>query len=394
MDRKRIEELLDGYQRGALDREALGELLDSLGDSASDVVWTEAMRAQWERSRNGLTSDQAREAFLLAEVQASAQIEGPPSIPQVRASRWRHLAVAAALTGLFAGGWRLWGTYTHREESASPVAASAHSVPLLDAAERVTLTLEDGTTVFLDAMGDGPIEVDASTHAVKGGDGLRYAKSSSSAAAAVYHTISTPRGGQFRITLSDGSRVWLNAASSLRFPVAFPSGAREVQVSGQAYFEVAPDKGRPFRVSVGDAQVEVLGTRFDIMSYADEAELRTTLFEGAVRFRNSGGETRLAPGQQSYAKGGEAPHVRTGVDLESVMAWRDGFLEFRGDDIGAVCRTLSRAYDITLAYEDGISERFHARFPRDMGLETVLKALEMTGKVRFERRGGGIWAHP
>jgi len=262
----------------------------------------------------------------------------------------------------------------------------------MEAADRVTLTRADGSQVVLDAMEDGLVDVDAAAEAVKGSDGISYAGAPSSGAATVYNTIATPRGGRFRITLSDGSRVWLNAASSLRFPVVFPLGIREVEVTGQAYFEVAPDKAHPFRVRVGDAQVEVLGTHFDIMAYPDESELLTTLVEGSVRFHSPRGDIRLTPGQQSILRGGEAPTVRENIDVDRVMAWRDGILEFRGDDIGSVCRALSRAYDVNLAYDEAIHERFHARFPKETALETVLKVLEMTGKVHFEKGQGSIWA--
>jgi len=393
MDRMRLQELLDAYRQGSLDRQGLRRLLDTLREDGYEDAWKEVLRSEWERTKDAGHQDDVREERLLGRLKMDISGYASPLQP-ARGRLWKGLALAATLAGIVAGGWWYFRDTRRPGEMVPPMAEGTRRVPRPEAADRVTLTRDDGSTVVLDAMGDGVVEVDASAEAVKGGDGIRYANVQSPASATVYNTISTPRGGRFRITLSDGSRVWLNAASSLRFPVAFPAGAREVQVSGQAYFEVATDIGRPFRVSVGDAQVEVLGTRFDIMSYADEAELRTTLFEGSVRFRNRSGETRLVPGQQSYAKGGEAPRVRAGVDLEGVMAWRDGFLEFRGDDIGAVCRALSRAYDVALAYEDGISERFHARFPREMGLETVLKALEMTGKVHFERKGGSIWARP
>jgi ferric-dicitrate binding protein FerR (iron transport regulator) len=296
------------------------------------------------------------------------------------------------LAGIIAGAWWLFRESPRPGETPRPMAEGTRRVPRPEATERVTLTRADGSKVVLDAMGDGVVEVDASAEAVKGGDGIRYANVQSPASATVYNTISTPRGGRFRITLSDGSRVWLNSASSLRFPVAFPSGAREVEVKGQAYFEVARDKSRPFRVRAGDAEVEVLGTHFDIMAYPGESELLTTLVEGSVRFRSPGGDARLRPGQQSSVRGLQAPRVRDDVDIERVMAWRDGIIEFRGDDIGSVCRTLSRAFDVNLAYDEAIRERFHARFPRETGLETVLKVLEMTGKVRFETGDGAIWA--
>jgi ferric-dicitrate binding protein FerR (iron transport regulator) len=391
MDRIRLKELLAAYRQGSLDREGLGELLQTLRDGEGEEAWTEVLRSEWELSKDAAHRDAVLEQRLLDRLTAEI---GGYALPLYPAGRriWKGLAFAAMLAGIMAGAWWLWSDGRRSDGAIPPVSEGTRRVPRMDVADRVTLTRADGSTVVLDAMGDGVVEVDASAEAVKGGDGIRYADVQSPPLATVYNTIATPRGGRFRITLSDGSRVWLNAASSLRFPVAFPTGSREVEVKGQAYFEVARDKSRPFRVRAGDAEVEVLGTHFDIMAYPDESELLTTLVEGSVRFRSPGGDVRLTPGQQSSVRGLQAPRVRDDVDIERVMAWRDGIIEFRGDDIGTVCRALSRAFDVNLAYDEAIRERFHARFPRETGLETVLKVLEMTGKVRFETGDGEIWA--
>ena len=391
MDRIRLNELLDAYRQGSLDREGLGELLQTLRDGEGEEAWTEVLRSEWDRTKDAGYRDSALEERLLERLTTEISGYTSPLYPP-QGLLWKGLALAAMLAGIIAGAWWLFRDSPRPGETPRPMAEGTRRVPRPEATERVTLTRADGSKVVLDAMGDGVVEVDASAEAVKGGDGIRYSNVQSPASATVYNTISTPRGGRFRITLSDGSRVWLNAASSLRFPVAFPSGAREVEVKGQAYFEVARDKSRPFRVRAGDAEVEVLGTHFDIMAYPGESELLTTLVEGSVRFRSPGGDARLRPGQQSSVRGLQAPRVRDDVDIERVMAWRDGIIEFRGDDIGSVCRTLSRAFDVNLAYDEAIRERFHARFPRETGLETVLKVLEMTGKVRFETGDGAIWA--
>lgn len=392
MDRKRLKELLLAYRQGTLDRKGLCDLLDTLREGGHDDAWTEALWSEWERSQDAGHQDASRENRLLERLMMDIDGYALP-LPAPRGRLWKGLAFAAMIAGIVAGGWWLWGDARRSDETGQPLAQGIRPVPRLEAADRVTLTRADGSKVVLDAMGDGVVEVDASVEAVKGGDGIRYASAQPSQAASVFNTIATPRGGRFRVTLSDGSRVWLNAASSLRFPVAFPLGSREVEVTGQAYFEVAREKARPFRVRVGDAQVEVIGTHFDVMAYPDESELLTTLVEGSVRFRSPGGDTRLTPGQQSSLRNGEAPRVRDNVDIDRVMAWREGIIEFQGDDIGSVCRILSRAYDVNLAYDEAIHERFHARFPKETGLETVLRVLEMTGKVHFERGEGRIWAH-
>lgn len=392
MERNRLEQLIRQYKAGTLDAAGLRDLYDSLRDEGSQEAWDEAMRVDWDKLAMACPTDDDRGEQMLQRamhvIDASA-----PSNRRHHWSSYRRWAVAAAATGIIVFGWAIWRASTSSVDAVTmPSTTMVQHVPLTEAVEQVTLTRSDGSKITLDALGDGPLDADLSTGAVKAGDGLRYSAAGPLSGPPSYHTIATPRGGRFRITLSDGSRVWLNAASSLRFPVTFPSGPREVEVTGQAYFEVARQPGRPFRVRIRDAEVEVLGTHFDVMAYPEESELRTTLVEGSVRFRNPAGEAMLSPGQQSYARGAGRPHVRQGVDLEHATGWKEGMLEFKGDDIATVCRTLSRAYDVTLSYDVAIQELFYARFPLETPLGTLLQALEMTGKVRFERKGNTIRA--
>jgi ferric-dicitrate binding protein FerR (iron transport regulator) len=394
MERNSIEAALAAYRDGTLDRDGLRELLDTLREEGREDAWSDAMRSVWDAAAPAAASGQGlRDERMLSRLQALlSEVERPRRGRRLLVRR--SLAVAAVLFVVLTGGYWFRASIGGGEAVGPRPAAGMRHVPRLEAADRVTLTRADGTKVLLDEVGNGVVAVDASAAARKADGGIDYAAAGLAGGRPVYNTIATPRGGRFRITLSDGSRVWLNAASSLRFPVAFPPGDREVEVTGQAFFEVARQSGRPFRVKVGDAAVEVLGTHFDIMAYPDEAELRTTLVEGSVRFRNPGGQALLAPGQQAYAAGRGSPRVRDDVDTDRVLAWKEGVLAFRGDDIGHVCRTLSRAYDVSLTYDEAIRERFYASFPQETGLETVLKALEMTGRVRFERRGTDVWAAP
>lgn len=275
--------------------------------------------------------------------------------------------------------------------------------------DRAILTLADGSQILLDSAAKGVLAKQGGIEAIKTGEGqLVYEGSSltSDVSRLTYHTVSTPRGGQYHLTLSDGTGVWLNAASSLRFPTAFPGKDRVVEISGEAYFEVAPAyaiaaagkaQRKPFKVKVNDMEVEVLGTHFNINSYEDEESIKTTLLEGSVRVTNGAANVVIKPGQQAAliddsrsTAGASAKEVLTihdGADLEAVMAWKDGRFLFRSTDIRSLMRQLSRWYDVDIVYQDLPATGFNARISRQTPISNILKALELTGEVKFKIEG-------
>src|SRR5690606_29124747 len=160
----------------------------------------------------------------------------------------------------------------------------------------------------------------------------------------------TPRGGQFQVMLPDGSKVWLNAASSLRFPTAFTGKERNVEMTGEAYFEIVKDAKKPFKVSVNDMTIEVLGTHFNVNAYTDEKKMATTLLEGAVRLTKGTEKMALKPGEQAqWASGGNSFGI-THPELDQVVAWKNGYFRFNGDNIVDIMKQLSRWYDIDAVY--------------------------------------------
>jgi len=238
------------------------------------------------------------------------------------------------------------------------------------------------------------------------------------AAPAIYNTISTPRGGQYQLVLPDGTRVWLNAASSLRFPTAFTGSDRTVSMTGEVYFEVAPDKVRPFHVQVNDMTVDVLGTHFNVMAYGDEAAVKTTLLEGSVKVKAGDQERLLIPGQQASLGNRAAPgapqaggaqsdavqRASTGnpgaprpaaeklsvqtADVQQAIAWKNGFFEFENMDLGTIMRQISRWYDVDISYEtQDTAARFGGGISRKLDLPDVLRLLEVNGvHFRLDKR--------
>lgn len=198
-----------------------------------------------------------------------------------------------------------------------------------------------------------------------------------------YNLIETPRAGQYQINLPDGTKVWLNAASSLRYPSRFSGSKRMVELTGEGYFEVAKNKQHPFVVKTDRQEVQVLGTHFNINSYADESSTNTTLVEGSVRVTALDGKNRLLkPGEQSQLKGDEIEV--SDVDTETVLSWKNGDFVFKGDDFKSIMRKISRWYDVEVVYQGDFDDlKFGGYISRTKNISSVLSIMESTGKVHF-----------
>jgi ferric-dicitrate binding protein FerR (iron transport regulator) len=236
---------------------------------------------------------------------------------------------------------------------------------------------------MLDSTGDGMLAVQGAAAVVKEGRGISYqggGKSSES----VINTIRTPRGGQYQLTLSDGSVVWLNAASSLRFPANFTGNQRTVQLTGEAYFEVKPDAVRPFTVEVGDLRVAVTGTRFNVNAYPDENGILTTLAEGSVNVASNGVSKALKAGQEILSEpDGKLKSVKT-ADLEAALGWKEGQFVFNGADVPSIMRQISRWYDVDVTYSGTArKETFTGMVSRKSDISRVLRIME-AGGIRFK----------
>jgi hypothetical protein len=247
------------------------------------------------------------------------------------------------------------------------------------------LTLSNGSKIVLDSAGNGLLTNQNNTTVSKKNGGLVYKAGSD--AQTVYNTMTTPRARQYNLELSDGTKVWLNASSSITFPTSFAANERKVILTGEAYFEVAKDKTRPFRVSVNDMQVNVLGTHFNINAYDDEAAVNTTLLEGSVLLTEKGKKVLLKPGQQAQKQKSGAIIVNDNVNLDEVMGWKNGVFYFENASLQTVLRQVSRWYDVDVVFEKGVPARiFEGEIQRNLQLSQVLKILEKN-KVHFKIDG-------
>jgi transmembrane sensor len=312
----------------------------------------------------------------------------------------RIAAAAVVLLLVTAGGW-LWLTRTPKTQVATLEATNGDVAP---GGNKALLTLANGSAIVLDNLANGIVAQQGNVKVLKPGDGqLTYSPSipTASGGEALYNTLSTPKGGEYTIILPDGSQVWLNAASSITYPTVFNIKERKVQVTGEAYFEVAKlitadgRKRVPFIVDISSptgggregalGRIEVLGTHFNINAYDDESAMKTTLLEGKVKASMVNGEwSILKPGQQAAIHHSQLT-IHDKVDLESTMAWKNGLFHYENTDIQTVMRQLSRWYNVEVVYKRDLDKDDPLFFEvsRHTNLSDVLKVLNLAGGARF-----------
>ncbi len=315
---------------------------------------------------------------------------------KIRRRSWRWLAAACVMVSLT-------GAYiflSPRKKSTLPSGSLAgkHPADILPGTNRAILTLSNGATINLDEAKDGILARQGNAKVTKIGNGqLVYDRPARDGigkeqAAIDYNTLSTPKGGQYRLKLPDGSQVWLNAASSIRYPTVFAGGERIVEISGEAYFEIQKDPSRPFRVKVapihkagtgerpsdpGGMSIQVLGTDFNVNAYDDEAIIKTTLLEGAVNVVSGPVATLLKPGDQAQVnKQGKLKLVQD-IDPEEVVAWKNGHFVFNNVDLQVVMRQLARWYDVEIVYAHTPPPmEFEGEIQMNLSLQQVMRILE------------------
>ena len=312
-----------------------------------------------------------------------------------RAISLRRIAIAASVIGLLLISVFLLKEKIGKKETAkSETNQQRFKNDVSPGGDKATLTLADGSTIVLDEAQNGTLAQQGNSKIVKHDGRLSYDPTNKNSREIVYNTISTPKGGQYQLELPDGSEVWLNATSSIHFPTSFIGTERRIEITGEAYFEIAKNPNMPFIVTVNNAEVQVLGTHFNINAYRDEDDVKTTLLEGSVRFVNDGNTNILKPGQQAQLTKEGTTKVVGNVDVDEVVAWKNGIFDFENAGIETVMRQLSRWYDVEIEYKGKTDDLFIAEMRRNIKLSDALKALELTGKVKFDIHGKKIIVMP
>lgn len=387
---ERVAYLIAGQIRGTLTAEELDELDEWITESDENLELFEELTDE-DNIEMGIERYMQLEKGKVAALRGIKEKIGLQ--PKRRISRiWPLLAAASLL--LLAVSYFLFSIHpTGKKKIEKPIEYTAKN-DFQAGSDKAVLTLSDGRTVILDSNGAGTVANEGRISINKSSAGeLTYTGTDETEK---YNVVSTPRGGQYKVVLSDGTKVWLNAESSLKFPAGFADTNRMVELKGEGYFEVAKDAARPFKVTIltpsGDGgTVEVLGTHFDIDGYGDEGIVKTTLLEGAVRVQKGGATKMLTPGEQAQVNN-EINVIKTNAN--DANAWKDERFLFRNATARSIGEQIKRWYDVDVEYVGTITQHFNLEISRKAPLSKLLDGFEGTGQIHFTLQGRKLVIKP
>ena len=386
----KLRKLLTGSEWTAKEMQWLLTYLENSEDTELKQLLQKHFLDDLEKSK-GISPEASRKLFKAIH----NKIGSESTSKKRRVIPLRKLAIAASAIGvLLVSVFLLSDKIGKKEIVKSEINPQRFTNDVLPGGDKATLTLANGSTIVLDDAQNGTLAQQGNSKIIKLDGKLSYDPTSKNSREVVYNTISTPKGGQYQLELPDGSQVWLNATSSIHFPTSFIGTERRIEITGEAYFEIARDPNMPFIVTVNNAEVQVLGTHFNINAYNDEDNVKTTLLEGSVRFVIDGNINILRPGQQAQLTKEGMTKVVSNVDVDEVVAWKNGMFDFENAGIETVMRQLCRWYDVEVEYKGKADDLFIAEMRRNIKLSDALKALELTGKVKFDIQGKKIIVMP
>jgi len=391
-DQDRLYYLLDRYIDETASADELDELKLLLNDQSHETIARDRLVNLLRQTEPLQEHSESRWQAILQEIRAET-IDGPLSVVTADTAAERLVAAGrkplsrrwwSVAAALLVGATALW--LLRRTDSRERLQPGTATLPHdhVPGGNVALLTLSDGSTITLDSAHDGVLAQQGNSSVTKLKSGqLAYRTLDEKPAAAVFNTLTTPRGGQYRLVLPDGSEVWLNAASSITYPTFFNGKERTVKITGEAYFEIAQSAAMPFKVIVnapiGEQNIEVLGTHFNVKAYNDESAITTTLLEGSVRLSAKGVATLLRPGQQGTQQADGNIRMNPHADTEAAIAWKNGLFHFEHTDIQEVMRQLSRWYNVEVVFEGKIpDEKFDGEITRNNNLTEVLKILQLS----------------
>jgi ferric-dicitrate binding protein FerR (iron transport regulator) len=403
MQTDRLRYLLLRYLRHECTGSEAEELALWIDTIQNDEEWHSLLQETWMEFESSEELDTRRSEKLIEGILASRR-PGVQSPIMRQAGKW--WAIAAAVVVLIAVGSYIYYQGIHSPAHLAATASPAIEHDLPPGGNRAVLTLGNGQKIILDSARTGALASQGGVQVIKVDSGrLAYRSAAVSSAQhdpVAFNTLATPRGGQYQVILPDGSRVWLNAASSLTFPTVFRGAERRVTLHGEGYFEVSPATGggtqalHPFHVTVvapsgRTAEVKVLGTHFNINAYEDVPVIKATLLEGSIRVQAQGQphSYTLSAGEQAIL-GPASTQINTGVNTDEVVAWKNGLFDFEGNDIASVMKQVARWYDVDVKYQKTTSQHFVGIISRSVNISGVLHLLEMTGAVHFKVTGNTI----
>ncbi|BAV07613.1 FecR family protein [Filimonas lacunae] len=370
-----IQQLLGKYLANTASEKELHELFAALAKAPDYKEWEEMVMPVF-------TSQPAAPGYNPAEwepvIQNIIQYKAAPAKVR-RIPVFARMVAAAAVVFAIGTGAYIYYQHTASKQSAQGILAKNDIAPV---GNKAVLTLADGSTVTLDNAAAGTLAKQGNVNVVKTGDNaLSYTGSKATSGAMQYNTLRTPKGGQFQVVLPDGTKVWLNAASSIRYPVAFAANERSVEISGEAYLEVARNAAAPFKVLTAQQNIDVLGTNFNINAYNDEAAAKTTLIDGSIKINTPGSPQSyvLTPGQQLEVQP-SGVRMNKQVDVQQVIAWKNGQLNMNNLDVKALMRQISRWYDVDIVFDGTLPQgHYGGLIDQKVYLSNIIEVLETQG---------------
>ncbi|QEC45220.1 FecR family protein [Pseudobacter ginsenosidimutans] len=370
-------------QLDATERKQLNEWRNA--SSENNSIYEEFQRADlWQQELRTLLDNRHKvdQALLNANIPINVTVGPDTRDGRIAIFRRKWIRYAAAAILLISVG-----TYVYNINRAVVKPAMVSNNEPEPVYDKARLTLSDGSVVQLDSAGIGVIAKDGESKIVKLGDGQVKYEPGLAVKSNLLNEIATSTGSQYKLTLPDGSRVWLNASSSVKYPVAFTGEERVVSVTGEAFFEVAKDPKKPFRVKVGEMLIDVLGTSFNVNAYDNEPLVKTTLLEGSVKVSNKKGAVLLLVNQQSQMKLNEDLVIKRSVNTEETIAWKNGYFYFDKVELPIILREFARWYNLDVVYEGAIpDEKLLIILKRSSSLQSVLGALQINN-IDFAMEG-------
>ena len=376
----RIAYLVAGYMRKNLTEEEHDELDTWVEASDENMLLFEELTDEKNIEANLAWMDKTKVEENLQLIKE--QIEFTPEHNKLKTRKWFYSIAASVI--LFIAAFGIYKIINNKQNK-QPSGATMAQTGIQPGGNKATLTLSNGSIIDLNNAPNGLIKNDngAAIHKSKDGEILYNDSNNANNSVAAYNVLTTPKGGQYKVQLPDGSLVWLNAASSLRYPTAFTGTERIVELNGEGYFEIVKDKSKPFKVKLADeSEVKVLGTHFNVMAYGDEKSKEVTLLEGRVQITKDNNNQNLEPGQQGKITSGKI--IVNVADTDEVVGWKNGQFVFRDADIQSIMRQVARWYDVDVKYETNSSQHFNATIFRNEPVLRLLHILEETDQIHFK----------
>lgn len=385
----RIAYLIAGYIRQTLTEKEHDELDDWVNADDKNMLLFEELTDEKNLEANLAWMDKVKSKQSYDALQQAGKFKTP-----AKRFKLNPVWMAAASVILLAGAFFIFRNAGNSKANNTKM-ASSDKTQLQPGGNRAILTFADGSTIDLTTAKNGLMKNDNGADIIKLGDGIiLYDPHNTVENLSSVHTLSTPVGGQYQVTLPDGSKVWLNAATTLKYPSRFAADERRVEIDGEAYFEVAKNDKQPFHVVLSDnSSITVLGTHFNVMSYNNEKSKEITLLEGSISVKNQNKTEKLEPGMQASITGNELTK-QLGVDAQEITAWKDGQFVFHDATIESIMRQIERWYDAKVVYQGGIKQLFNATILRSEPLSKLLHLLELNGYVHFKIENKTIYVLP